>query len=721
MNMASPITQQSLTRFAPADAVLRRTVSDWGIRAVSAFGSAACRMVGPRVGAQFGILLYHRIADEVVGIERPTINVSPRRFESQIRGLVQAGFVFWPLRRVLDCVARGEHIPPYVVVLTFDDGFEGVYRNAWPVLRELNISATVFLATAYLGSEQPFPFDHWGQRHSRVVPSTAFRPLNIAQCRELAASGLIEFGAHTHTHEDFRNRPIAFREDLQANIDVLDELFGRSDLTFAFPYGTPRLGFVDESLTIEARRAGVQCALTTHSSLVKPGDSPFGWGRFTVFSWDNSRTLAAKLGGWYGWAPALKNRLLGRDRSEERLSVERRELWGKRKAESGKRKAESGVRSAKSHASTGPLPLNSQPSTLHSQLSTLHSQLSTLHSQLSTLHSPLSTLSVIVPTFNRADWLANALHSLTRQQTGGKFEFEIVVCDNASTDNTASVVASVAESSMVPIRYCFQSKVGDAPTRNRALQEASGQWLAFFDDDQLAPENWLSELVAAAEKTGGPIVGGAVQLDLSAQQRAEFCSSVCAALRETDLYPQLQPYLRQALPGTGNALVSRAVFDAIGNFDESFISGGSDYEFFGRARAAGFAMWYTPDAVIRHRVDPSRLSVEHLRLDALSGGAEHAEHIDLKRLGLRRVFGSGLARAVQAVVIHTPLMLEAWLRHDRGRVLGRGIRLWRTEGYLRKCIALVAPTLLPQQRFFDSLSFRHGRPPTKVQQPKAQS
>jgi glycosyltransferase involved in cell wall biosynthesis/peptidoglycan/xylan/chitin deacetylase (PgdA/CDA1 family) len=706
MNMASPITQQTLTRFAPADAVLRRTVSDWGIRAVSAFGSAACRMVGPRVGTQFGILLYHRIADEVVGIERPTINVSPRRFESQIRGLVQAGFVFWPLRRVLDCVARGEHIPPYVVVLTFDDGFEGVYRNAWPVLRELNVSATVFLATAYLGSEQPFPFDHWGQRNSRVVPSTAFRPLNIAQCRELAASGLIEFGAHTHTHEDFRHRPIAFRKDLETNIETLQKLFGRSDVTFAFPYGTPRLGYVDASLTNAARETGVRCALTTHSSLVKPGDSPFAWGRFTVFPWDNSKTLAAKLGGWYGWAPALKNRLLGRDRGEERLT-------GRGKGESGKGKAESGVRSAKSHASTGLLPLNSQPSTLNPQLSTLNPQLSTLNSQL-------STLSVIVPTFNRADWLADALHSLTRQQTDGRFEFEIVVCDNASTDNTASVVASVAESSMVPIRYCFQSKVGDAPTRNRALQEATGQWLAFFDDDQLAPENWLSELVAAAEKTGGSIVGGAVQLDLSAQQRSEFCFAVCEALRETDLYPQLQPYLRQALPGTGNALVSRAVFDAIGDFDESFVSGGSDYEFFGRARAAGFAMWYTPDAVIRHRVDPSRLSMERLRLDALSGGAEHAEHIDLKRLGLRRVLGSGLARAVQAVVIHTPLMLEAWLRHDRGRVLGRCIRLWRTEGYLRKCIALVAPTLFPQQRFFDSLSFRHGRPPTKVQQPKAQ-
>lgn len=634
-------------------------------------------MVGPRVSGQFGILLYHRIADEVAGIKKPTINVSPRRFESQIRGLVQAGFVFWPLRRVLAHAERGDRIPPYVVVLTFDDGFEGVYHNAWPVLRELNVPATVFLATAYLGHQQPFPFDHWGQRYSRSVPPTAYRPLNIAQCHELAVSGLIEFGAHTHMHEDFRHRPAAFRRDLEANIAALKESFGQSDVTFAFPYGTPHLGFADESLTIAAREAGVRCALTTHSSLVKPGDSPFAWGRFTAFPWDNGNTLAAKLGGWYGWAPELKNRLLGRSTSGG-ARVEGRGSRVESREASAMRIGQSAVRTTD--------PTNRQ--------------------------RPF--ISVVLPTFNRANWLADALRSLTQQQTANKFEFEIVVCDNASTDNTAEVVASIAESSRIPIRYCFQSKAGDAPTRNRALQVATGEWLAFFDDDQVAPGNWLSELVAAAARTSGSIIGGAVQLDLTARQRTEFGSAISAALRETDLYPQLQPYLRRALPGTGNALVSRSVFDAIGNFDESFVSGGSDFDFFGRARAAGFAMWYAPDAVIRHRVDPIRLTAEHLRLDALSGGAEHAEHIDLKRSGWSAVFGCALARAVQGTLVHGPLLLAAWLRHDRGAVLGRRLRLWRSEGYLRKCLALAAPTLFPQKRFFNSLAFRHGRPTMKV-------
>ena len=670
--MASPITQHTISHLAPADISLRRTVSDWGIRGVSAFGAAACRLAGPRVDGQFGILLYHRIADEVAGTCRPSMNVPPREFERQIRGLVQSGFVFWPLRRVLAHVARGERIPPYVVVLTFDDGFEGVYLNAWPVLRELNVPATIFLATAYVGSEQPFPFDRWGQRHFRSIPSSAYRPMNLAQCRELAASGLIEFGAHTHTHDDFRDRPVAFREDLQTNIDVLKELFGSEDVTFAFPYGTPYLGFADAALTKVAREVGTRCGLTTRGSLIQPDDSPFSWGRFTVFPWDNASTLAAKLGGWYSWAPELKNRLLGRSTpSPAKLTTA-------------------------ASAPCVPRTANSQP-----------------HDR--------PKISVIVPTFNRAGWLADALASLSRLQTDDRFEVEVVVCDNASTDETARVVASAADSSSIPIHYCCQSKPGDAPTRNRAIREASGEWLAFFDDDQLAPENWLSELFSAASKTSGAIVGGGVQLDLTTEQRLEFGGYLREALRETDLYPRLQPYLRQALPGTGNALVARSVFESIGGFDESFVSGGSDHDFFARARAAGFALWYTPDAVIRHRVDPRRLSTEHLRRDSISGGAGYAEQFDYKRRGLNWMIGCGLARIAQGLFVHGPWLLAAWLRHDRGQVLGRRIRLWRTEGYLRKCVALAVPRLFPQKRFFDTLSYRHARPATPDQQRKVMS
>jgi hypothetical protein len=160
-------------------------------------------------------------------------------------------------------------------------------------------------------------------------------------------------------------------------------------------------------------------------------------------------------------------------------------------------------------------------------------------------------------------------------------------------------------------------------------------------------------------------------------------------LRETELYSELHPYLARRLPGGGNALVARRVFDEIGKFDETFVSGGSDCDFFTRAREAGLDLWYTPRAVIRHRVDPRRLTAQYVRREALSGGAEHASYFDYQRHGLTRLLTGAVARAGQSLLLHLPLLALASLRRDQHRRIGCWARLWRTEGYLRRTVAIV--------------------------------
>src|SRR6185503_15634020 len=123
----------------------------------------------------------------------------------------------------------------------------------------------------------------------------------------------------------------------------------------------------------------------------------------------------------------------------------------------------------------------------------------------------MPSISVIMPTYNRADMLRGALESLLCQETGGEFEYEIFVIDNASTDSTKSIVEAAAAGSQVPVRYCFQDEPGPAPARNRGLAHASGLWLAFFDDDELAEPDWLKQLYRAALQTGASIIGGAMR------------------------------------------------------------------------------------------------------------------------------------------------------------------------------------------------------------------
>jgi len=287
---------------------------DMGKRAAGGLSAALGTLCGSRAGDRFGVVTYHRVAPRVASVSKPQINVAPRQFRRQIAGVLDRGLTIWPLSKVLDYRADGKPLPPGVTVVTFDDGYESVYLNAYPVLRELQVPATVFVNTAYIDDDDPFPFDSWALAHRDRVPAETYRPLRRRQIDEMAGGGLIEFGSHTHTHDDFRNRPEAFRRDLQTSVEILRTQFGLREVPFAFPYGRWHHGSVSEELMAAAREAGVTCALTTEMELNHSQSDPFGWGRFNADAWDTGRTLAAKLGGWYGWAPKLEERVLQRRR-----------------------------------------------------------------------------------------------------------------------------------------------------------------------------------------------------------------------------------------------------------------------------------------------------------------------------------------------------------------------------------------------------------------------
>ena len=290
---------------------LKAQINDFGMRSISHLGGTLSSLLGSRSQGHFAILTYHRIAPHTAGVPAPTYNVAPKRFREQLSGLLLRGFQFVPLRRALECHIGGRTLPQRSVVVTFDDCFETVFTEAWPILKELQVPATLFLSTGYLDSDQQFPFDTWAEEFAHQVPTCHYRPITTEQCCEMAVSGLVDLGTHTHTHADFRQHIQAFTEEMSSSIEIVSSRFGVDSPPFAFPFGGVAKGFASPALTEAARASRVACALTTEAKLIDVRTDPFGWGRLNAFAWDTSSTLTGKLCGWYDWAPRWKHRLAG--------------------------------------------------------------------------------------------------------------------------------------------------------------------------------------------------------------------------------------------------------------------------------------------------------------------------------------------------------------------------------------------------------------------------
>lgn len=302
------------------------------------------------------------------------------------------------------------------------------------------------------------------------------------------------------------------------------------------------------------------------------------------------------------------------------------------------------------------------------------------------MNSPL--VSIVVCTFNRSAMLREALASLLRLEAGPAWTYEIVVVDNRSTDSTAQVVAAIAATTSVPVRREFEPQAGVVYARNCGVQAARGEWIAFFDDDQLAEPNWLKELLATAEARRVPCVGGAVLLKLPDDCQRQLSPVSRMLLGETVGMNHPRPYDYHVTPGAGNLLLRRSLFTQIGMFDLAYNHRGEDTEFILRMLKAGYSGWFTPTALVWHVTPPERLTDDYLRRlsRVMSSGLAVQERSMQGALVYPFVW---CARLVQTACLLWPRWVGARLRGDVEHTLGASYRLEIARGYLRTGWALM--------------------------------
>lgn len=224
----------------------------------------------PATGAS--LLIYHRVG----GGTSNELDLSVDSFRRQVEMLAQHEVI--SLDGALDRLAAGDSSPG--VVLTFDDGFEDVYRNAWPLLREHRMPFTVYLATDYMGAAM-----RW---EGATATGPAGEGLTWAQLEEMVASGLCTVGNHTHSHV----RPEYLTEDeLDACTATVERELGVTPRHFTYPWGL-RVPAMEPAL-----RARFRSASTGELGRNQPGADPMRLRRIPVRASDPDAFFAAKLVG----------------------------------------------------------------------------------------------------------------------------------------------------------------------------------------------------------------------------------------------------------------------------------------------------------------------------------------------------------------------------------------------------------------------------------------
>ena len=118
--------------------------------------------------------------------------------------------------------------------------------------------------------------------------------------------------------------------------------------------------------------------------------------------------------------------------------------------------------------------------------------------------------SVILCTYNRASTLSRALESLSDLDVPAGLDWEVLVVDNNSTDDTRAIVERVAAEARLPCRYVFEPQQGKSFALNAGIAQALGQVLVFTDDDVTFDRGWLRALLAAFDAPDCAGVGGQI-------------------------------------------------------------------------------------------------------------------------------------------------------------------------------------------------------------------
>ena len=263
-------------------------------------------------------------------------------------------------------------------------------------------------------------------------------------------------------------------------------------------------------------------------------------------------------------------------------------------------------------------------------------------------------IGVCVPTFKRPELLSELLLALGRQKVSSQFDYSVHVIDNDPAMSAQSVVVEFAGTAPFPVTYDVEPVQNIALARNRAVQRAFGNFIAFIDDDEHPTDDWLGELYEACRRYDADGVLGPVKPLFGPDappwlERSRLCERPSHQSGTVLVHLQTR---------TGNVLFKRSILNGVEVpfLPEKGRTGGEDIEFFRSMIARGSVFVWCQEAPVYERVPANRYTRrfyldKSLRMGGLTGEM-------LRDAEARKVFNSGpwpaALRSACALFVHIP-------------------------------------------------------------------
>lgn len=228
------------------------------------------------------VMMYHLI-DDNDGMTK--MSVKPKSFARQMEFLQKNNYNVTGLGKVARYIEKKEKAPLKTVAVTFDDGFENNYTNAFPALKKYNIPATIFVIVDRIGKPG---YVGW------------------KELKEMADSGLVTIGSHTMSHQFLTSLDAeGLKRELNGSKEILERALGRKVEYLCYPMGRH-----NDLVKRIAKEAGYVCAVTTGSNKDTASNNDiYAIKRVRISrTSDNLFTFWLKTSGYYLWVKGYMDR-----------------------------------------------------------------------------------------------------------------------------------------------------------------------------------------------------------------------------------------------------------------------------------------------------------------------------------------------------------------------------------------------------------------------------